>query len=530
MHRELLMLAVTLTTLLGSASTQQLLPPQSPTYHDVSSVALKQIPPVLPETKGRRRENIVHRLPYVETKGVQKDPVVQRSATRKLPIVAGSFEGLGQGMAYDPNVAPPDTTGAVGRDYFIEWVNDAFVILKKDTGEKIYGPTVGNTFWHKFAPPDNPAHACEDTNDGDPIVVYDRFANRWVVSQFSHSDGRPYLQCIAVSMSSDPLGTYARYAYQFPNFNDYGKMGVWPDGYYASFNMFASPEPNSEGKGAEACAFDRASMLAGKDAKMVCFAITQSGLLPADVDGSLEPPARSPNYFLSLASGRLNYWRFHVDWSSPQHSTMAGPDDIGGVLSFVGACTPDTCEIVPQRSSKALLDTLGDRLMYRLAYRNFGDHQALVVNHAVRVPGAENGNLGVTSFRWYEIRVSSHGLNVQQSGTFRPNGISRWMGSMAMDKVGDIGIGYSTSSASDYPSVYFTGRLSNDSDPLSLGQEYQIRSGEGSQTSDRWGDYSTMSVDPTDDCTFWFVSQYLKKEDANKWHTNISHLRFGVCQ
>jgi hypothetical protein len=167
--------------------------------------------------------------------------------------------------------------------------------------------------------------------------------------------------------------------------------------------------------------------------------------------------------------------------------------------------------------------------MYRLAYRRFGDHESLVVNHTVRVPGPENSNLGVFAFRWYEIRPSSNGLSVYQSGTFRPTPTSRWMGSMAMDGTGNIAIGYSTSSATEYPSAYYTGQLASRSERNTLGQEHPISPGTGSQTGNRWGDYTTMSVDPTDDCTFWFVSPYLKKGDANLWHTSISRLRFQGC-
>jgi hypothetical protein len=513
-----------------SAQAQKLMPPQSPLYHDISP-PLGKIKPIRIETKGPRRENVVHRLTLIGTKGVQNDPVVQRSASNPLPIVAESFEGLGQGLKYDSNVAPPDATGAVGNSYFIEWVNQAFVIFKKKDATVVYGPADGNTLWSGFAPRTNPAHACAETNDGDPIVLYDRIDGRWLLSQFSFSEGRPYLQCVAVSTSSDPLGTYARYAYSFDNFNDYGKFGVWPDGYYASFNMFASSDRNAPGRGAQACAFDRIKMLAGQEAQMICFGLGQTGLLPADLDGRNLPPKglAAPNYFVSLGVQRLNYWKFHVDWKAPAHSTMIGPDDVGHVPAFVAACTDQTCQVVPQMGSNSLLDTLGDRLMYRLAYRNFGNHEALVVNHAVRVPGPENQNAGVIAFRWYEIRPSGTGLSVHQSGTFRPSGVSRWMASIAMDKAGDMAIGYSSSAPNTYPSAFYTGQVAAASNSPSLGQEYRIQAGEGAQTGERWGDYTTMAVDPADDCTFWFVSEYLTKNNANIWHTRVSRLRFKEC-
>ena len=208
---------------------------------------------------------------------------------------------------------------------------------------------------------------------------------------------------------------------------------------------------------------------------------------------------------------------------------MSGPSDVIGVPSFVSGCTVDTCDLVPQQGSQSRLGTMGDRLMYRLAYRNFGDHEAFVVNHTVRVPGPENKETGVFGFRWYEIRSFNGGLKVQQGGTFRPSGFSRWMASMAMDKLGDIAIGYSRSGPDEYPSAYYTGQLASETDHNSLGQESRLWAGSGSQTGDTWGDYTTMTVDPDDDCTLWFVSQYLQKEDANIWHTRIAKLRFQGC-
>jgi hypothetical protein len=505
------------------------LPVQSAVYHDVSKTPLRETKAVIPETKGTRRENIVHPLPYLETKGTAKDPVIQDSASADFPIELGGFEGLGYGMHYDAGVAPPDTTGTAGKEYFVEWVNAAFVIVKKDTGKPVYGPAAGNTFWKGFAPVDNPAHACEDTNDGDPMVLYDRMDDRWFVSQFAYSDGPPYLQCIAVSTSADPLGTYARYAYTFKGFNDYGKMGMWPDGYYASFNIFASPARTAPFHGGQACVFERAKMLEGQDARMMCFALAQGGLLPGDMDGKIPPAKGTPNYFLSLGAGNLNYWKFHVDWTNAERSTMDGPDDVAQVPSFVNACNPKTCALVPQPSSKSLLDILGDRLMFRLAYRNFGDHEMLVVNHAVRVPNPKDKNAGVTAFRWYQIVPSSRGLTVHQSGTFRPSEASRWMASMAMDKTGNTAVGYNKSSGSEFPSVYVSGRLAGEGSPGTLAKERLMQGGGASQTGFRWGDYTTMSIDPVDDCSFWFVAEYLKKEDGDKWHTYISHFRVPTC-
>jgi hypothetical protein len=511
---------------------------RSPLFYDISK-PLGQLIPIRIERKGPRRENVVHHLRLLQTKGALEDPVVQSAATRTLPLEIAGFEGLGQGLKYESPVSPPDTTGAAGRRHFIEWVNTAFIVFDKDTQKPVYGPADGKTLWSGFAATEtnkskpNSARSCAATNDGDPIVIYDRLADRWILSQFSFSQGPPYLQCIAVSMTSDPLGRYARYAYSFDAFNDYGKLGVWPNAYYATFNMFESPALDAPAKGAQVCAFDRRKMLAGESATMVCFKLPQQGLLPADLDGTVLPPegANAPGYFLALGVNRLDFWTMRPVWSAPKKSTLLGPREVAKVRPFVSACNDKTCEIIPQKHSTTLLDSLGERLMYRLAYRNLGDHQAFVVNHAVQVPGTQNQNQGVTAFRWYELRPSAGNLIVHDTGTYRPNALSRWMASIAMDKVGNIAVAYSVSASDAYPSARVTGRLADDKETdQPFGQEYSLAEGASSQSDARWGDYTTMSLDPVDDCTFWFVSEYLANDDPLNWHTHISRLKFKACK
>src|SRR5437870_7992363 len=443
------------------------------------------------------------------------DPVRQRTAASIAafaPVVSLGFEGLGNGQyGFSVTGAPPDTNGAVGATQDVQWVNTSFAIFNKSTGALISGPTAGNSLWSGFG------GGCQSNNDGDPIVLYDKLANRWVFSQFSVTT-TPYRQCIAVSTSSDATGTYNRYSFQYNNFDDYPKMGIWPDGYYETFNMFNG----NTFVGSDACAYDRTAMLNGTAATQVCFQQNSSvgGLLPSDLDGTTAPPAGSPNYMLFYGTNNLNLYRFHVDFTTPTNSTFTGPTVIP-VAAFSPLCGGGTC--VPQPGTTNRLDSLADRLMYRLAYRNFGTHESLVTNHSVAVTGGG----GV---RWYEIQNPSGTPSLAQQGTFAPDSSYRWMGSIATDQAGDMAVGYSVSSSSINPSIRYTGRAPTD--PAgTMEAEVNIVSGTGSQTAtlSRWGDYSAMQVDPVDDCTFWFTTEYMKTNGTFNWNTRISNFKFPGC-
>src|SRR5581483_4944896 len=417
--------------------------------------------------------------------------VRQTSVAPLTPIVSQSFEGLGNGQyGFSVTGAPPDTNGAVGNTQYVQWVNTSFAIFNKTTGALISGPSAGNTIWSGFG------GGCQTNNDGDPVVLYDKLANRWVFSQFSVST-TPYLQCVAVSTTSDATGTYYRYSFQYTNFDDYPKMGVWPDGYYETFNMFNG----NTFVGSDACAYDRNKMLTGAAATQVCFQQSSAvgGLLPSDLDGITAPPSGSPNYMIYFGTNNLNLYKFHVDFTTPSNSTFTGPTVIS-VAAFTPLCNGGTC--VPQPGVTQQLDSLADRLMYRLAYRNFGNHESLVVNHSVSVSGGG----GV---RWYEIQNPSGTPLLAQQGTFAPDSTYRWMGSIAMDSAGDIAVGYSKSSSSVNPSIAFAGRVPTDPSGT-LETETSVIGGTGSQNGSlsRWGDYSAMTVDPVDDCTMWFTTEY----------------------
>jgi hypothetical protein len=468
-----------------------------------------------PPSLARRRVETMKRIPLPPGLAAeQQDPVIQVGAvTPATPPVTLGFEGLGNGQyGFSVTGAPPDTNGTVGATQYVQWVNTSFAVFNKSTGALIAGPTAGNTLWSGFG------GGCQNNNDGDPIVLYDKLAQRWVFSQFSVST-TPYLQCIAVSTTSDATGTYNRYSFQYSNFDDYPKMAVWPDAYYETFNMFAG---GTTFVGADACAYNRSAMLAGTAATQVCFqqGTSVGGLLPSDLDGTTAPPAGSPNYMLYFGTNNLNLYKFHVDFTTPSNSTFTGPTVIN-VAAFSPLCGGGTC--VPQPSTTQQLDSLADRLMYRLAYRNFGSHESLVVNHSV-VAGSGGG------IRWYEIQNPSGTPVVAQQSTFAPDSNYRWMGSVAMDQAGDLAVGYSVSSSSLSPSVRFAGRVPTD--PAStLESEVNIVSGSGSQTGglSRWGDYSAMQIDPVDDCTFWFTEEYMKTTGSFNWNTRIANFKFPGC-
>jgi hypothetical protein len=447
-----------------------------------------------------------------------------------MPSLNNSFPGIGQGFTgpqgtFAVTVAPSDSNGAVGPQDFVETVNTDFAVFNKDSsrgavGTVRYGPVQINTLWSGFG------GLCQADNDGDPTVIYDSIANRWLITQFAVTNPNPnFYQCIAVSTGSDPTGSYYRYAFAFPDFPDYPKFGLWPDAYYASFNMF---DPSTMGfLGGEVCALNRASMLSGANAASVCTNPDPNNfasMLPSTLDGSRLPPAGSPNYMLEIwNTSSLALWKFHVDWTTPANSTVTGPTLIP-VASFTLPCGQTSCDAVPQVGTSQLLDTLGDRLMYRLAYRNFGSYESLVVDHTVTA-GSSVG------MRWYEIRSPGGTPTVFQSGTYAPDSSYRWMGSIAQDQSGDMAMGFSISSSSTHPGISYTGRLA--SDPLgSMAQgEASVLVGGGSQTTglDRWGDYTSMAVDPTDDCTFWYTDQYIPSNGTFNWKTQIASFKFSSC-
>jgi hypothetical protein len=510
--------------------------------HDVS-MPLSKMRPILSKTNQYVIVPI-HHLPSGKKEFVsQQDVVAQLFQGASLNVSAVlNFLGIGVGLgAYSPSVTPPDTTGAPGLTQYVQIVNSSLAIFNKFNGNLEFGPVDTNTLWQGFGT------VCESTNSGDALVKYDQLSNRWVISQFAHNTvsgnvAPPFLQCVAVSTTSDARSPYYRYAFEFSNFNDYGKLGLSPDGYFMSFFMF------NQGAyvGPLACALPRYNMIAGAAATMQCLNPSPQSnvidLIPADLDGTTLPPPKSPEFFLSLnkQTHTLNLWKFAVNWNNPSATTFKGPIRIADISPFSLPCSDQgprgdddddlhsqTQGCVPQPNTGLLLDILDDRLMYRLSYRQFTNYGALVINHSV---GGVNAVAGV---RWYEIHIINNGLYVPsliQQGTFSPDSNSRWMGSIAMDKNKNIALGYSVSSSTLFPSISITGRTPHD--PYgTMRNEILVVAGGGSQTGTyRWGDYSTMSVDPTDDCTFWFTTEYLQTtQPSASWSTYVTAFRFPNC-
>ncbi len=464
---------------------------------------------------------------------LQEQPTVATSVVRRhpaMPTTLRSFEGMGKGFTgpqggFVVDGDPPDTNGDIGPNHYVQAVNSSLSIFDR-SGNVLYGPYHINTLWHGFG------GACETTSDGDPIVKYDKRADRWLVMQFS-ATAPNFMECIAVSTTGDPSGSYYRYAYSFATSPDYAKIGVWPDGYYFTFNGY---DAKDNFVGGEICVLDRSAMLAGRTAAKQCYGpnIDWFGMLPADLDGASDPPPGSPGYVMGLGSATSLYlWKLRTDWTTATNSTLAGPTSIT-IARYTDLCTnaSDGSTCVPQLGTSTLLDSLGGYLMYRLAYRNMGSYETILANHSVDQTGS---GTGPGAIRWYEVRSPATTPVVYQQGTFAPDSRTRWMGSMAMDGSGNIALGYSLSGSTMYPSAYFSGRLV--ADPLnalpqgetalanSTGYHYDA-TGQA-----RWGDYSSLSVDPSDDCTFWYTNEYFTSSvrDSFQWQTRIGTFKFPSC-
>jgi hypothetical protein len=453
--------------------------------------------------------------------------------------------GVGNGFTgYTTSQAVvPDSNVAVGPTQFVQFVNRSFAVFDKSTGAKAYGPASGNTLWQALGAP------CDAQTNSDEIVQFDKVAGVWVMLMPAWTN--PDQLCVAVSNTADAANTtWNLYVYPVPAdlFDDYPKLAVWPDSYYVSYNQ----GDDNVFVGAAACALDRGAMLTGAAAPtMQCFTnipTSYGALLPGDLDGATPPPAGSPEYFLNFDGNdaSLDLWQFHVDWTTPANSwfgsssTDSSPTNIP-VAAFTEACGETATELlyttgacIPQIGTTQKLDSYGDRLMYRLAYRNFGigngngGYEDLVVNHTVTL-GTSSSQTGV---RWYELQNPGTGFGLYQQGTYAPDSSYRWMGSIAMDHNGDIALGYSVSSATMSPSIRYTGRVPGDA-LGTMESEIDILSAasvaHGSQTTSyRWADYSGMSIDPTDDCTFFYTTEYIPTTGSS-WSTRIASFSFQSC-
>jgi len=446
---------------------------------------------------------------------LREDPVLQKE-TR--PMV-GATQGIVVGGITSPGYVPSDSNIAVGPNHIVEAVNIQFAVYSK-IGAILAGPT---NIQKLFAPLGG---NCSNPI-GDPIVLYDRQADRWLISDIGDKSG--YAECVAVSQTNDPTGAYYLYGYSFGKLlNDYPKLSVWPtasnSAYLATYNIFGS----TGFAGADLCGLDRSKMLVGdSSAAQLCQMTPNSegSYLPSDMDGPTPPLDGTPGLFITWQDndpGELYLRSLTLDFGSGM-ATLSPATTISVANDSLACGNGGTC--VPQPGTSQTLDSIGDRLMYRFAIRHFADHDRAVVNHAVA-----NGNQ--VAIRWYELYDPAGNVTVNQQGTFAPDGSSRWMASMAEDQNADIGLGYSVSSSSVYPSIAYTGRVP--SDPLgTMESESAIMAGSGSQAGtygNRWGDYTAMVVDPNDDCTFWYVDQYQRVTGTGNWHTNISSFAFSGCE
>ncbi len=508
-----------------------------PVRHDTSP-PLRSIRPIAPMAPATIREIPLFPRPRPQptgptaalAEGQAPDPVVQHWAgALAMPSPTQNFEGISN----VDGVLPPDTNGDVGPNHYVQMVNLSFAIFSK-SGTVLFGPANTNTLWSGFGGP------CETTNDGDPIVLYDHLADRWVMSQFANAfAGPPFHQCIAISQNGDPTGAWHRYdfLYSTTKFNDYPKFGVWPDAYYMTANQF----DGGGWAGAGVVAFERAKMLAGLPAQKVSFDLFSvnpnfGGMLPADLDGP-PPPVGSPNYFMEVddtifgfPTDSVRLWEFHVDWTNPAALSTFGlsgaPNAVLNTAPFDSNLCNFSRKCIPQRNTTRRLDALSDRLMYRLQYRNFGTHESLVVNHTVDADGADHAGI-----RWYEVRDPGGAPFIHQQGTYAPDANHRWMGSVAMDGDGNMALGFSISSATLFPSIRYVGRLAGDPLGTMPQGEATLIAGRGSQThpSSRWGDYSMLAVDPVDDCTFWYTQEYYSTTSLAGWLTRIGAFKFPTC-
>lgn len=541
----ILVAGVPMTALAQQAGLVKAGGPQSGTavQHDVSPPLREMVTRVAPPS-GLSKE-VALRAPHIQRERPNasqgQDPLRQTDA-RPFPEAAVSLPPSVSfaGLSDDDNasivggrIVPPDTNGDVSPNYYVQYINLIWAVWDK-SGTLLVGPFPGNSFWQGFG------GACDANNDGDPIVLYDHLADRWMVSQFSINQG---IQCVAVSTSGDPLGSYNRWAFVVSpgEQNDYPKIGMMPDAYYLSLRDF----PSNDGTFAGFVALDRAALLAGSPtAGFVKFSLAclsgdcPDGVQPPHLEGPA-PASGTPGIFSRawdeefdgplLPTDGYRLWSFSPDFANPLNSTFTELSYVPSQDSFdstVCGFFQRACIPVPKKGGGSALDPADELQMYRAQYRSFGTHDTLLISTTVDADGSDTAGV-----RWAELRNSGGGWNLYQEGTYAPaDGENRWMGSIAMNGAGDIALGYSVASRRTFPSIRYTTRCA--SDPLGTmpGGEVEVIAGTGTQTqANRWGDYSSMSVDPADDATFWFTQEYYENTAGFDFKTRIAAIPAPSC-
>jgi hypothetical protein len=476
-----------------------------------------------PVRRQTRPQN-VSRMPEVAGPG-QADPLLAVQEGSVLGLAPRAFtppelDFDGQGFS---GVAPPDPVGDVGPTHYIQMINDnsggVFEVFEKSTGGVVAGPSALSSLWTGGGP-------CA-SGYGDGIVLFDPLASRWLMSEFAASGSH---LCVYISQTSDPLGGWFTYDFATPQFPDYPKYAVWPDAYYVTTNESAPA----------VYALDRAKMLAGLPATYQRFTANRLGgfgfqaLTPADLDGSTPPPAGSPGLFMRHRDDEvtnpasndplhdfLELWALHVDFATPANSTFGLTATIPVSEFDSTLCGVISTACFPQPGTARRLDPIREVIMWRLQYRNFGSHEALLGNFVTDVDGNDQGGI-----RWFELRNTGGPWGLFQEGTYAPDAHDRWLGSIAMDGTGNVALGYSISGSTVFPGIRYTGRVSSDPLGAMTVGETTVVNGGGSQTfADRWGDYSSISVDPVDDCTFWYTNEYIPS--GGLWQTRIARFRFA---
>lgn len=540
-------------------------------------------PQAEPESPQQRPDPPTPELPEISSAGAA---VEQTSQGKHPPIAAGdSFDGLGTGFEGPQGTAqfrnPSDNSLAAGPDNIVQIVNSRLAVFTKKgarydtTGKVLYGPVVTNAIFAGFG------GVCEARNNGDAVVRYDQLAGRWLIvmpifrriapgeypeltkpggvsspgaaaappanpPQPAPPPGRgqgptgstnpapasplpgTYAMCYAVSTTSDPLGPYYRYAFERPLFPDYPRPAVWPDGYYV---------PTSTGDDViqkHVCIADRNKMLKGEPATEQCIVIDGVNFLNnSDVDGMNQPPAGAPNIMMAAGGTQLKkifeddgifYWKVHVDWANPANTKADGPHKIS-VAPYHYLCNGQLSSCVPQPGTDRHLDVQGDKIMQRLVYRRIGKRESIVAAHSIATKAGAGG------VRWYEFRLDKNGdPQLFQQGTYAPDKFYRFMPSIGMDAKGDIGVGYSFGGTPNFVGQRFAARQENDPKGRLGLQETILANGEAAQANTlRWEDYTTTAMDPSDDCTFWYVGDYLKQGETN-YRTRIGSFRVPSCK
>jgi len=514
--------------------------------------------------------------PLKQSQSRSASPSVEQTAmgARPAATLVSSFDGLGAGFRGPQGVAalrnPSDNSLAVGPNHVVQIVNSRMAVFTKN-GDVLYGPVPTNNVFKGFG------GACEERNNGDAVVRYDQLADRWLIvmpifvrgatrpdqptawtpgkthasppgrmgqpgapallqpagpvtpAQPPPAGSGPYSICYAISAGKDPFGPYYRYEFLRPLFPDYPRPAVWPDGYYVATSTGDNRISETVATQKHVCIVERAKMLKGEPAAEQCIVIENVNFLNnSDLDGTAVPPAGAPNIMMAAGGTQLDQifdsdtidtWQVHVDWKDPAKTAATGPRQIR-VAPYRYLCDGQLTNCVPQPGIERRLDAQGDKIMARLVYRR----ESIVAVHSI---DTEAGGGGV---RWYEFRVArDRSVSLQQQGTYAPDRFYRWMASPAIDRQGNIAIGYSFGGTPHFAGQRFAARLANDPPGALTLREAVLAEGAAAQNAIRWEDYTQTAMDPADDCTIWYAGDYLKK-DADAYSSRIGAFRVGECR